>query len=303
MSTIIVCDPAYPQKAIPNGYLFMYKDNTKYSSTYPKTVGGLLTQMRTRWKDKKLEKEMFIIDVWGGWIGEKSDTQGSTFTIGRYNRGIDANNVTEKLSERKVFYRNKNFIGLCTVNVGYNIEIGKKQYFGSARFSFLKHKYCNSNLDGLNFYDHIPLILPDFGYKIKFGNIQYMNPWGMWEFYPAFVIGKQWRRRKADRPLELLERVTSESDELVLTVGIPTIALSRNPNNHRDARYVAEMLRSYVVYWAFNNNANQWVRVAVLNKEAKVDFHKAYFTVQLVLIRDFIYEDNRVIYNQENGTA
>lgn len=303
MAIIVVYDPAKPQRTIRDGYLFMYKDATVKNSKYPKTVGGLLTQMRKRWEDKKLENKMFIIDLWGGFIGNtQNERTGVTFTIGRYDSGIGIENVNRKLPERKVFYRNKIGSGICTVNAQWNEQIGDRDS-KDPDLIFVKHRYCSRSVGAFPFYNHSVLRLPDFGYKLEYGNIQYMNPWGMWEFYPAFVIGKQWRRRKADRPLELLERVTSESDELVLTVGIPTIALSRNPDNPRDARYVAEMLRSYVVYWAFNNNANQWVRVAVLNKEAKVDFHKAYFTVQLVLIRDFIYEDNRVIYNQENGTA
>lgn len=290
----VIYDPAKPQQAVKDSIVFMYKDKTsKFFSNYVKTVGGVLTQMRKRWEGLPLEKDMFIIDVWGG------TTNVNTFAIGRYDSNINYQNVKEKLPERKNFYKNYNILGLCTVidcwthsNVGY-LRSDNCRY----------HLYCDSNITDADFYHYKFLKLPYNDPRVEYGNIQYMNPWGMWEFYPAFVIGKQWRRRKADRPLELLERVTSESDELVLTVGIPTIALSRNPNNPRDARYVAEMLRSYVVYWAFNNNANQWVRVAVLNKEAKVDFHKAYFTVQLVLIRDFIYEDNRTIYNQENGTA
>ena len=289
----VIYDPAKPQQAVKDSVVFMYKDKTSRFSNYVKTVGGVLTQMRKRWEGLPLEKDMFIIDVWGG------TTNVNTFAIGRYDSNIYYQNVKEKLPERKNFYSNYNILGRCTV-----IDWWSDTSVGSLRNDNCRyHRYCNSNITDADFYHYKFLKLPYNDPRVEYGNIQYMNPWGMWEFYPAFVIGKQWRRRKADRPLELLERVTSESDELVLTVGIPTIALSRNPNNPRDARYVAEMLRSYVVYWAFNNNANQWVRVAILNKEANVDFHKAYLTVQLVLIRDFIYEDNRIIYNQENGTA
>ena len=296
-----VYDPAKPREVVPNGKLFMYKDNESKIPNYPKNVGGLLTQIRKRWEGRELEEAMFIIDLWGGTIVD--DREGYFFNIGRYNVDINYDNIKQQLPERQLFYRNNNFRGLCSVNDCSDFTIGQNGYFSEHNSFLRKHRYCNSSINDAIFYHYKFFKLPYNDPMVEYGNIQYMNPWGMWEFYPAFVIGKQWRRRKTDRPLELLERVTSESDELVLTVGIPTIALSRNPNNPRDARYVAEMLRSYVVYWAFNNNANQWVRVVILNKEAKVDFHKAYFTIQLVLIRDFIYEDNRVIYNQENGTA
>lgn len=300
---VIVYDPAKPQQEVPKGKLFIYKDSSSFfSSSEPKTVGGLLRQMRERWKGGNLAAGMFIIDLWGGSIeGGGSPTY---FTIGRYDRGINYINLKEKLPERKLFYLSDSLYGLCSVIDWWNTsQVGVTGYITQGGCNVRKHRYCNTNLRYNDFFYYKFLRLPHEDPKVEYGYIEYMNPWGMWEFYHAFVIGKQWRRRKADRPLELLERVTSESEELVLTVGIPTIALSRNPNNPRDARYVAEMLRSYVVYWAFNDKANQWVRVAILNKEAKVDFHKAYFTVQLVLIRDFIYEDNRIIYNQENGTA
>ena len=299
---VIVYDPAKPLQEVNKGKLLMYKDSSFFSTHEPKNVGELLMEIRKLWEGKKLEKDMFIIDLWGGTLIGQGGAA-AWFTFGRFNIDINYANVKEKLPERKLFYTSDIIYGLCSVPDWHDGGVGLTEYITILSCEVRNHRYCNTNLRYQKFCHYSFLRLPHEEPTVEYGYIEYMNPWGMWEFYHAFVIGKQWRRRKADRPLELLERVTSESDELVLTVGIPIIALSRNPNNPRDARYVAEMLRSYVVYWAFNSNPSQWVRVAVLNKEAKVDFHKAYFTVQLVLIRDFIYEDNRVIYNQENGTA
>ena len=132
---------------------------------------------------------------------------------------------------------------------------------------------------------------------VKWGNIQYMNPFGDFEFFPAFVITSLWRRKRNDRPLELFEVVTTEPEEYVMTVGIPREALR---GGARNTKFVEEMLHSYVAYWAFDNDPCHWVRIALLNKEMKIDFEKAYITVQFVFVRDIGPVDTRDEFFKED---
>lgn len=286
---VIFLDPATPNKSIKakSGLMFS-RDTSPKISRAPTTVREALQQMQKRFS-MPVEKgdELMCAEKWGG-----VDTGNKVFVIGSAKQEYPAPN-SNYLFTTRTYFGVGGLLGNLTriwANSVSSRDIKNDWYtmIRYADFLFIQNGKFHYNLSCFK-------IQTPKG--VKWGNIQYMNPFGNFEFFPAFVITSQWRRKRNDRPLELFEVVTTEPEEYVMTVGIPREALriyQRNP------KFVMEMLHSYVAYWAFDNDPCHWVRIALLNKEMKIDLEKAYITVQFVFVRDIGPVDTRDEFFKEN---
>jgi hypothetical protein len=231
--------------------------------------------------------KLMCAEKWGG-----VDTSGNVFVIGSAKQEYPSPNSNYLFTTRTYFGVGGLLGNLTRIWVNGASNVGSKYsvyiMIRYADFLFIQNGKFHYNLSCFK-------IQTPKG--VKWGNIQYMNPFGNFEFFPAFEITSQWRRKRNDRPLELFEVVTTEPKEYVMTVGIPREAIR---GMYRSTKFIEEMLHSYVAYWAFDSDPCHWVRIALLNKEMKIDFEKAYITVQFVFVRDIGPIDTRDEFFKED---
>ena len=300
MGAVIFLDPATLEKRISASSGLMFeKDATPIIPTQPRTVREALKQIEARGR-RVNSSEAKPIDYWGG-----LDSSRSIFVVATSAKPYPSILSSVRFQDR-TFYRQGPVIGHVARLWPYSYN-----YVGRSNSTYVIGRYYESlqlqrDVYGIKttpLYQNIMFqSLPPFTKKeVTWGNIQYLNPWGDWEFLPAFVISEQWRRKKDDRQLELLEQVTIEHEEFVMTVGVPRDALTRNRllGPHEIHKTLSEMLRSYVVYWAWNELFSNWVRVSVLDRNKPIDVQKPYITVQFVLVRDMIGYDTRYKFFEE----
>ncbi len=304
MGAVIFLDPVTLEKRISASSGLMFeKDVTPIIPTQPRTVREALKQIEERGR-RVNSSEAKPIDYWGG-----LDSSRATFVVATSAKPYPKITTGERFPDR-TFYRQGPVLGYVTRLFPYSYN-----YVGMSNGTYVIGRYYEGlyvqrDVYGIKttpVYQGITFqSLPPFTKeKVKWGNIQYLNPWGDWEFLPAFVISEQWRRKKDDRQLELLEQVTIEHEEYVMTVGVPRDALTRNRllGPHEIRKTLREMLRSYVVYWAWNGLFSNWVRVSVLDRNKPIDVQKPYITVQFVLVRDMIGYDTRYKFFEERTLA
>jgi hypothetical protein len=231
--------------------------------------------------------ELMCAEKWGG-----VDTDSNIFVIGSAKQEYPSTGSSYLFRERQYFGIGGLLGNLTRLWSNHVDQTGSK----NASFAYLRYTDLLYIQNGKYLYNLgcFRIQKPD---KTRWGNIQYMNPFGNFEFFPAFEITSQWRRKRNDRPLELFEVVTTEPNEYVMTVGIPREAIR---GMYRSTKFIEEMLHSYVAYWAFDNDPCHWVRIALLNKEMKIDFEKAYITVQFVFVRDIGPIDTRDEFFKED---
>lgn len=300
MGAVIFLDPATLEKRIsPSSGLMFEKDATPIIPTQPRTVREALKQIEARGR-RVNSSEAKPIDYWGC-----IDSLHSIFVVATSAKPYPSISTGVRFPDR-TFYRQGPVVGYITRLWPYSYN-----YVGESNSTYVRGRYyemlqLHRDGHGINptqIYQGIQFqSLPPFtNDKVKWGNIQYLNQWGDWEFLPAFVISEQWRRKKDDRQLELLEQVTIEHEEYIMTVGVPRDALTRSMSlrQHDIRKTLSEMLRSYVVYWAWNEPLSNWVRVSVLDRNKPIDVHKPYITVQFVLVRDMIGYDTRYKFFEE----
>lgn len=300
MGAVIFLDPATLEKRIlPSSGLMFEKDVTPIIPTQPRTVREALKQIEARGR-RVNSSEAKPIDYWGG-----LDSSRSIYVVATSAKPYPRISTAVRFPDR-TFYRQGPVVGHVTRLWGtlYNHVGGSNSTYVVGRY--YERLQLQRDVYGIKttpVYQGITFqSLPPFTKeKVTWGNIQYLNPWGDWEFLPAFVISEQWRRKKDDRQLELLEQVTIEHEEYIMTVGVPRDALTRNRllGPHEIRKTLSEMLRSYVVYWAWNELLSNWVRVSVLDRNKPIDVQKPYITVQFVLVRDMIGYDTRYKFFEE----
>lgn len=286
---VIYLDPATPNKSIKaeSGLMFS-RDTSPKISRAPTTVREALQQMQKRFSmPEEGDYKLMCAEKWGG-----VDTGNNVFVIGSAKQEYPPQNSSYKFTKRAYFGIGGLFGNLTRIWANSVSSVGNKYsvyiMLRYADFLFIQNGKFHYNLSCFK-------IQTPKG--VKWGNIQYMNPFGNFEFFPAFVITSKWRRKRNDRPLELFEVVTTEPEEYVMTVGIPREALRIS---QRNPKFVDEMLHSYVAYWAFDSDPCHWVRIALLNKEMKIDLEKAYITVQFVFVRDIGPIDTRDEFFKED---
>ncbi len=300
MGNVIFLDPATLEKRIsPSSGLMFEKDPTPVIPTQPRTVREALKQIEARGR-RVNSSAAKPIDYWGG-----LDSLRSIFVVATSAKPYPSISTGERFPDRTL-YRQGPVTGHVARLWPYSYN-----YVGVSNSTYVVGRYyeclqLQSDVYGIKttpVYQNITFqSLPPFTKKkVTWGNIQYLNPWGDWEFLPAFVISEQWRRKKDDRQLELLEQVTIEREEYVMTVGVPRDALTHNRSlgQHEIRKTLSEMLRSYVVYWAWKELLSNWVRVSVLDRNKPIDVQKPYITVQFVLVRDMIGYDTRYKFFEE----
>jgi len=286
---VIYLDPATPNKSIKakSGLLFC-KDTNPNINRAPTTVREALQQMQKRFSmPEEGDYELMCAEKWGG-----VDTDSNIFVIGSAKQEYPSTGSSYLFRERQYFGIGGLLGNLTRLWSNHVDQTGSK----NASFAYLRYTDLLYIQNGKYLYNLgcFRIQKPD---KTRWGNIQYMNPFGNFEFFPAFEITSQWRRKRNDRPLELFEVVTTEPNEYVMTVGIPREAIR---GMYRSTKFIEEMLHSYVAYWAFDNDPCHWVRIALLNKEMKIDFEKAYITVQFVFVRDIGPIDTRDEFFKED---
>ena len=286
---VVYLNPATPNKSIKakSGLMFS-RDTSPKINRAPTTVREALQQMQKRFSmPEEGDYKLMCAEKWGG-----VDTGNNVFVIGSAKQEYPSPNSSYLFTKRTYFGVGGLLGNLTRIWANAVSSTGTRYgWYTQLRYTdFLYMKEGESHYNLSCFRIQKPA-------KTRWGNIQYMNPFGNFEFFPAFVITSQWRRKRNDRPLELFEVVTTEPEEYVMTVGIPREALRIS---QRNPKFVMEMLHSYVAYWAFDSDPCHWVRIALLNKEMKIDFEKAYITVQFVFVRDIGPIDTRDEFFKED---
>lgn len=286
---VIYLDPATPNKSISakSGLMFS-RDTSPKINRAPTTVREALQQMQKRFSmPEEKDYELMCAEKWGG-----VDTGTNVFVIGSAKQEYPSPN-SSYLFTKRTYFGVGGLLGNLTRIWANSVSSRdtKNDLYTMIRYAdFLYIK------DG-KFHYNLHCFRIQKPANTRWGNIQYINPFGNFEFFPAFEITSLWRRKRNDRPLELFEVVTTEPEEYVMTVGIPREALRIS---QRNPKFVMEMLHSYVAYWAFDSDPCHWVRIALLNKEMKIDFEKAYITVQFVFVRDIGPVDTRDEFFKED---
>lgn len=286
---VIFLDPATPNKSISakSGLMFS-RDTSPKINRAPTTVREALQQMQKRFSmPEEKGYELMCAEKWGG-----VDTGTNVFVIGSAKQEYPSPNSSYLFTQRQYFGIGGLLGNLTRLWSNHVTNTGNI----TASFAYLRYTDLLYIQNGKFLYN-LGCFRIQKPAGTRWGNIQYMNPFGNFEFFPAFEITSQWRRKRNDRPLELFEVVTTEPEEYVMTVGIPREALRIS---QRNPKFVMEMLHSYVAYWAFDSDPCHWVRIALLNKEMKIDFEKAYITVQFVFVRDIGPIDTRDEFFKED---
>ena len=303
---VTVLNPLTPSAAITasSGLMYQSERQSRFGNVAPHTVREALSQI---YQIQKKDRGPGIYS----W--HFVDSRGDLFVIGTMTFG--EYDEKKRLRCRKVF-RSTYFFGAVSVfsNSSPN-NIGKIEK--ETLFSFYDHNPRNyGQRMHLRGFDMLSISCEkggmDYGYfssnfvflqlpyvpELVFYNLEYLNPYGEWEFFSCFLISHELRKKKTERPLELFEEETTDHTEHLFTVGIPIESFVRKLYSKSEAMefygvdvYLQELLRSFVVYMityrsiAINNIYN-WYRVAILNKEVKIDPKKNYVTIEFVMIKD-----------------
>lgn len=289
---VIYLDPSTPNKSITaaSGLMFS-RDSSPKINRAPTTVREALQQMQKRFSmPEQGDYKLMCVEKWGG-----VDKYNNIFVIASAKQKYPPVNGTYLFRDRNYYKRGPLFGILTRLWHNYHGNVGNKNnFYITLRYADMLYRITERKY---KIYFDISSAKIQTPKGVKCGNIQYMNPFGNFEFFPAFEITSLWRRKRNDRPLELFEVVTTEPEEYVMTVGIPREAIR---GMYRSTKFIEEMLHSYVAYWAFDDDPCHWVRIALLNKEMKIDFEKAYITVQFVFVRDIGPVDTRDEFFKED---
>lgn len=163
----------------------------------------------------------------------------------------------------------------------------------------LSYQYIKRNSTSFDLFCGISTIPYECRHHI--GYLYYTNPYGAFEFFPAFCIAKKFRDKKGGRRPELFEIENTDTQEVVWELGIPMESLQRSlsvtPAEKTPSvlfQYFNEMLRSYVIYFAppghtnINESMSHWHRVAITSKNVQPDIHKTYVKVEVTAITEVL---------------
>lgn len=303
---VTVLNPLTPSAAIAasSGLMYHSERQSRFGNVAPHTVRAALSQIY------QIQKRDHGYGVYSWHF---VDSRGDLFVIGTMT--FEEYDEKKRLRCRKVF-RSTYFCGAVSVfsnsspnNIGriekeplFSLYDHKPSNYGlrmhlrgfdmlsiSREINGMSNGYFSSNFVFLQL-PHVP--------ELVFYNLEYLNPYGEWEFFSCFLISHELRKKKTERPLELFEEETTDKTEHLFTVGIPIESFVRKIYSKSEAMeyygvdvYLQELLRAFVVYMvpyrkmAINNTYN-WYRVAILNKETKIDPKKSYVTIEFVTIKE-----------------
>lgn len=302
---VTVLNPLTPSAAITasSGLMYRSERQSRFGNVAPRTVREALSQIyQIQKKDRG----------YGMYSWHFVDSRGDLFVIGTTTFG--EYDPTKRLPNRKVFRSTvfwgavslfsdsaPNNIDTTTVEPVFNFvnhkpsNNGKRRHFRG--FDMLSINYGTSINDGYFNSNFVFLQLPVFPNQ-PYYTLEYLNPYGEWEFFSCFLISHELRKKKTERPLELFEEETTDNTEHLFTVGIPIESFVRSVNYKSRAMemygvdvYLQELLRASVVYmipfrYIPINSEPYWFRVSILNKETKIDPKKSYVAIEFVTIKD-----------------
>lgn len=300
---VTVLNPLTPSAAIAasSGLMYQKERQSRFGNVAPHTVRAALSQIY------QIQKKDHGYGVYSWHF---VDSRGDIFVVGTMICG--EYDPTKRLPYRKVF-RSAEFWGVVSVfsnNDPNNIDTTTTEPV----FSFYDHKPSNEGIrrhfrgfDMLSIYrstsnayfksNFVFLQLPTIQDQVYY-TLEYLNPYGEWEFFSCFLISHELRKKKTERPLELFEEETTDKTEHLFTVGIHIESFVRKEHFRSYAMelygvdvYLQELLRAFVVYMIPYrnipyNNFTSWYRVAILNKEVKIDPKKNYVAIEFVTIKD-----------------
>ena len=301
---VTVLNPLTPSAAITasSGLMYHSERQSRFGNVAPHTVRAALSQI---YQIQKRDRGF------GMYSWHFVDSRGDLFVIGTAIYG--KYDPTKRLPNRKVF-RTTEFCGAVSVfsnSDPNNID----NLTGEHIFSFYNHAPLYNHglrrhfrgFDMFSIYrgvynayfksNFVFLQLPAIRDQVYY-NLEYLNPYGEWEFFSCFLISHELRKKKTERPLELFEEETTDNTEHLFTVGIPIESFVRKESSKSYAMefygvdvYLQEFLRAFVVYMIPYRhipieNAYAWYRVAILNKEVKIDPKKSYVAIEFVTIKD-----------------
>lgn len=300
---VTVLNPLTPSAAIDasSGLMYNSERKSRFWDVAPHTVRAALSQI---YQIQKMDRGC------GMYSWHFVDSRGDLFVIGTAICG--KYDPTKRLPNRKVF-RTIEFCGAVSVFSNsapndisnmtsehifslYNhapiYNQGQRRHFRG--FDMLSvGRGCNAYLKSNFVFLQLPAIRDQVYYTLE-----YLNPYGEWEFFSCFLISHELRKKKTERPLELFEEETTDKTEHVFTVGIPIESFVRKANSKSYAMefygvdvYLQEFLRAFVVYMIPYRHlpiesVRYWYRVAILNKEVKIDPKKSYVAIEFVTIKD-----------------
>lgn len=301
---VTVLNPLTPSAAIAasSGLMYHSERQSRFGNVAPRTVREALSQI---YQIQKRDRG------YGMYSWHFVDSRGDLFVIGTaIYREYDP---TKRLPNRKVF-RSSYFWGAVSVfsnsdpNDIYNLT--NEHIFNFYNHATIYNKGVRRHFRGFdmlsvsrgihNAYlksNFVFLQLPVTPNQIYY-TLEYLNPYGEWEFFSCFLISHELRKKKTERPLELFEEETTDKTEHLFTVGIPIESFVRKVDSSSRAMemygvdvYLQEFLRAFVVYMIpFRNepiySVSNWYRVAILNKEVKIDPKKSYVAIEFVTIKD-----------------
>lgn len=307
--SVVVINPLEPNKSIPVVHPYFWKGSVAFAGVVPCFyVRDVLLQLRI-WQNNSRTQDKLLFDFWNMQdfgrsrsvlIGSKSSQE---YTL--------SNGYWMRPNEKKVYSVVSTAV-VTAICPNYVETQGKKEYNKIKDFyrndisrSIIKYGcalrlyYIYSNCICYDSFIGINTFPRDF--QDRFGYLYYTNPYGAFEFFPAFCIAKKFRDKKGGRRPELFEVENTDTKEVVWELGIPMESLQRSLSVTQKEKnpsvlfqYFNEMLRSYVIYFAppghtdIEESITHWHRVAITSKNVQPDIHKTYVKVEVTAITEVL---------------